>query len=230
MLAVLAGIVDQLAPWFHEWGLLIVFLATFLESSILIASVVPGESTLLLAGFFASNNSLLSEGPVLDLEWVITVAFLGALLGDIAGFYIGKRFGPQIVARWGKYVFLSPDRMPVLEAYFREYGRRAVLFGRFAPFLRSVRTLIAGTAGMEFRVFFAPAFVGAAAWATLVAVTGFILSESYRVADLYLGTGGFVVLGLLIVGFFFTWRGVRRKVQQEIASPMAPDGDIETEA
>lgn len=227
MVAVLAGAVDSLAPWFQDWGLLIVFIATFLESSVLIASVVPGESTLLLAGFFASRNSLVSDGPVLPLEWVITVAFLGALLGDLTGFAVGRRFGPQIVRRWGRFVFLSEDRLPVLEAYFREYGARAVLFGRFAPFLRSVRTLIAGTAGMGLRRFFWPAFVGAAAWATLVASTGFVLGESYRVADRYLGAGGFVVLGLLVVGFAFTWRSVRRRVQLEIAAPMAPEGELE---
>lgn len=222
MLPVLTGAVDQLAPWFHDWGLLIVFLATFLESSILIASVVPGESTLLLAGFFSSPNSLGSTGPILQLEWVITVAFLGALFGDLAGFAIGRRYGVQIVRRFGRFVFLSEERLPVLEEYFRVYGGRAVLLGRFAPFLRSIRTLVAGTAGMEFKRFFWPAFVGAAAWACLVAVTGFLLGESYRVADRVFGTGGFVVFFLLIIGFAFTWRGVRRRVQHEIGTALGP--------
>jgi undecaprenyl-diphosphatase len=219
---VLESAVDQLTPWFRDWGLLLILVATFLESSILIASFVPGESVLLLGGFFSASNAVV-EAPVLQLEAVITVAFLGAFLGDLAGFAIGRRYGDAIVRRFGRFVFLSPDRMPVLEAYFRAYGKRAVLFGRFAPFLRSVRTLVAGTAGMPFRAFVLPAFVGAGAWAALVAVTGFLLSESYRVAENAFGTGGLILFLLLIVAFVFTWRNVRLRVQRELAT--ARDGE-----
>ena len=214
----LEGAVDQLSPWFAEWGLWLILVATFLESSILVASFVPGESVLLLGGFFSSSNSVVGLEPVMQLEAVITVAFLGAFLGDLVGFAIGRRYGQTIVRRFGRFVFLSADRMPVLEAYFRSYGKRAVLFGRFAPFLRSIRTLIAGTAGMPFRSFVVPAFVGAGAWAALVAVTGFLLSESYRVAENAFGRIGLVVFLLLIVAFVLTWRSVRLRVQRELAS------------
>lgn len=218
----LEGAVEQLTPWFRDWGLWIVFFATFLESSIIIASIVPGESALLLAGFFSSPSPLIDGTPVLEVEAVIAVAFLGAFLGDVVGFWIGRRYGHAIVDRFGKYVFLSPARVPTLEAYFKVYGGRAVLFGRFAPFLRSIRTLIAGIAGMPFPAFALPAFVGAGAWATLITLTGFALGESYAVAERAFGTGGLIVFALLIIAFAFTWRGVRRRVQAEISSPPPP--------
>lgn len=215
----LEGAVEQLSPWFRDWGLLVIFAATFLESSILVASFVPGESVLLLGGFFSASNPVVGVTPIMQLEEVVAVAFLGAFLGDLVGFAIGRRYGTVIVEKLGRFVFLSPQRMPVLEAYFRAYGKRAVLFGRFAPFLRSVRTLIAGTAGMPFRSFVVPAFIGAAAWSALVAITGFLLSESYRVAESAFGTGGLIVFAILIVAFVLTWRNVRRRVQRELAGP-----------
>lgn len=218
MRVVLEGAVEQLSPWFRDWGLWLILVATFLESSILIASFVPGESVLLLGGFFSAGNSVVGLEPVMELEAVITVAFLGAFLGDLVGFAIGRRYGATIVRRFGRFVFLSPQRMPILEAYFRSYGKRAVLFGRFAPFLRSVRTLVAGTAGMPFRSFVLPAFIGAGAWAALVSLTGFLLSESYRVAENAFGKAGLVIFALLIVAFVFTWRNVRIRVQRELAS------------
>jgi membrane protein DedA with SNARE-associated domain len=222
---VLEGAVEQLTPWFRDWGIWLILVATFLESSIIVASFVPGESVLLLGGFFSASNPVVGGEPVMQLEAVVTVAFLGAFLGDMFGFAIGRRYGDVIVRKFGRFVFLSPDRMPVLEAYFRDYGKRAVLFGRFAPFLRSVRTLVAGTAGMPFRAFVLPAFVGAAAWSALVAVTGFLLSESYRVAENAFGTGGLIILVLLIGAFALTWRNVRRRVQRELAA--ATDGPSE---
>lgn len=217
------SVVESITPWFSDWGLLIVFVATFVESSVVVASVLPGESFLLLGGFFASPNALLNRPePPLHLSAVIAVAFAGALLGDIVGYVIGRIAGRAIVRRFGRYFFLPERRLPVLEGYFRRYGRRAVLFGRFAPFLRSVRTLVAGIARMPFPRFLIPDAIGAAAWATTIATIGFVLGESWRVANRYLGAGGFVVLLLLMVLFYLTWRGVRARVERELAeqSPM----------
>lgn len=219
--------VEQLTPWFRDWGLLLVLLATFLESSVVIASFVPGESVLLLAGFLSAESSIIGGEPILQLEYVITVAFIGAFLGDVIGFAIGRRYGEVIIRKFGKYVFLTEDRVPVLEAYFRSYGKRAIMLGRFAPFLRSVRTLVAGTAGMKFSAFAVPAFIAAGAWAALVGVTGFLLGESYRVADKAFGRVGLVIFLLLIVLFVWTWRRVRVRVQQELSG--TPYGVVMTE-
>ena len=213
----LEGAVDQLTPWFRDWGLLLILLATFLESSVIVASFFPGESILLLGGFLAAPNDLVGGNPVLRLEFVVSVAFLGAFAGDVVGYAIGRRFGRTIIARFGRYVFLSPERMSVLEEYFRSYGRRAVMLGRFAPFLRSVRTLVAGSAGMPFVAFVLPAFISAGAWAALVAGTGFFLAESYRFADEAFGRVGLVLFVLLIALFVWTWRRVRRRVQEELS-------------
>ena len=68
----LESLVDKITPWFLNWGLLIVLVATFLESSILIASVLPGESVLLLAGFFSSpGRPIGTAGASLSLPAVI---------------------------------------------------------------------------------------------------------------------------------------------------------------
>lgn len=224
----LEAVIDAITPWFEEWGLLIIFTATFLESSLVVASVLPGESVLLLGGFFASPHApfLETPDPVLDLPVVVAVAFLGAFFGDLVGYSIGRIGGRALVRRWGRYMFLPERRLPVLERYFERYGMRAILLGRFAPFLRSVRTLIAGIAKMPFWQFVFPDILGAAAWAAGIAVIGFLLGESWEVANRYLGAFGAVVFLLLVVGFFFTWRRVRARVERELAEAgegLAPD-------
>lgn len=214
----LETVIDAITPWFEEWGLAIIFLATFLESSLVIASVLPGESVLLLGGFFASPHAPFIEGsdPVVELGAVIVVAFAGAFLGDLFGYAIGRMGGRAIVRRFGRFFFLPERRLPVLEGYFRRYGMRAVLLGRFAPFLRSIRTLVAGIARMPVWRFALPDVVGAALWATAIPVMGFLLGESWEVANRYLGAFGAVFFVLLVILFFFTWRRVRARVEREL--------------
>ncbi len=214
----LEGLIDAVIPWFRDWGILIIFVATLAESSILVASVLPGETVLLLGGLFASDSAPFLDGnePPLELSAVIAIAFVGALLGDIIGYWLGRVGGRWIVHKIGRFFFLPESRLPILEGYFRRYGMRAVLFGRFAPFLRSVRTLVAGIARMPFPRFVLPDVIGAAVWAAIIPAIGFLLGESWEVANRYLGASGIVVFLLLAVLFLMTWRRVRTLVEREL--------------
>lgn len=217
--------IDLLTPLFREWGLVIIFTAVFLESSILVASVLPGETVLLLGGVFSSPHAPFLDGapPALDLAAVCAVAFAGAVLGDIVGYVIGRRYGRGIVRSVGRFFFLPESRLPVLQSYFQHYGTRAVLLGRFAPFLRSARTLVAGIARMDFVRFMIPDVVGAGAWVVTVALAGFVLTESWRVANRMLGAFGAVAFVLLAIVFVMTWRRVRARVERELARPTTED-------
>lgn len=220
----LDGLVEALTPWFSEWGLVIVFAATFIESSVVVASVFPGESVLLLGGFFASPAALGGASPPHALGEVIVIGFVGAVLGDIVGYWIGRAGGRWIVDRLGRFFFLPPRRLPMMERYFRSYGMRAILVGRFAPFLRSVRTLVAGTVRMPFTKFVLPDVLGAAVWVAAIATTGYVLGESWRVARRYMGAGGIVVLVLLLLAFALTWRRVGVRVERELDAQGAAAG------
>lgn len=208
---------DWVIPFFEDYGLWIVFAATFIESGLVVASVVPGETVLIFAGFLSAPSDVTGPIPILDLPDVMIVAFAGAILGDILGYMIGRLGGRSLVRRFGKFFFLPEKRLPVLERYFSVYGGRAILFGRFAPFLRSIRTLVAGIARMPFGRFLVPDVIGAAVWSAGVAALGFGLGESWRAADKYLGVGGLGILVLLMLGFVLSWRGVKRRVERELA-------------
>lgn len=215
---------DWVIPLFEQHGLWIVFAATLIESGLVFASVIPGESVLVFAGFLCAPSEIVGNTPTLDLRAVIVVAFAGAVLGDLIGYMIGRAWGRPMVSRFGRFFLLPPKRLPVLEVYFARYGGRAILFGRFAPFLRSIRTLVAGIARMPLERFIIPDVIGAAAWASGVAVLGFALGESWRAADRYLGVGGLGVFALLLLGFLLTWRGVKRRVERELEEAGADAG------
>lgn len=213
--------IDFIEPAFLDWGLLIVFVATFLESSLFVASIVPGEATLMLGGFFSSPRARPGGAPPLALPEVVAVAFAGALAGGVAGYLIGRAVGRPLVRRYGRWFFLPERRLPVLERYIHHYGARAVVLGRFAPFLRSIRSMVAGIARMPFPRFLAAEALGAALWAAGIVAVGFAAGESWRVTNRYLGAGGAVVFVILAVAWWLTWRSVRGRFERELAEAPA---------
>ena len=69
-----------------NWGYLIVFLMPFLESAAFTGLLVPGETVVVLAGFLSSQGYL-------DLGNCLAVISLAVILGDTAGYALGKTIG-----------------------------------------------------------------------------------------------------------------------------------------
>ena len=93
-------IIESLLPHLNHWGYYVLFLMTFLETSAFLGFLVPGESMVVIAGLLASRG-------VLELGDVIWVASLGAIMGDTAGYFIGRRFGEGFFLKYGKYFFFK---------------------------------------------------------------------------------------------------------------------------
>src|SRR5947199_7203215 len=78
-----------LANLLARYGYAIVFLGVFLESA---GVPVPGETVLLAAGFFASQGTF-------ALPWVIGLGIGAAILGDNAGYWLGRRAARPLAPR-----------------------------------------------------------------------------------------------------------------------------------
>jgi membrane-associated protein len=119
---------------------LTLFLAALLEAVPVVGSVIPG-STIILA------LSALIPGGELKLEWVLTAAVAGALLGDGSAFWIGHKAQREILNSWplNKYPRLTARS----EAFFRRWGALAVFFARFVPPIRAFVPITAGALGMS---------------------------------------------------------------------------------
>ncbi|MCX5908799.1 MAG: VTT domain-containing protein, partial [Deltaproteobacteria bacterium] len=60
--------------------------------AILAGTFLEGETILILGGFAAHRGYL-------ELPWVILCAFIGTLGGDQLFFFLGRKYGPKILAR-----------------------------------------------------------------------------------------------------------------------------------
>ena len=75
------------------------------------------------------------------------------MVGDNIGYCIGLRGGRKVALRYGKYVFLTPERLDHAEDYFNRRGGKIVVIARFVEGLRQVNGILAGTVGMHWLSF-----------------------------------------------------------------------------
>lgn len=127
---------------------------------------VPGETVLIAAAFYAGLGQL-------NIFLVVIIAFLGAVVGDNIGFGIGQYGGHPLIERYGKYVFITHERLHRLEEFFNRNGGKVVVVARFIEGLRQLNGIIAGLSEMRWPRFIVFNMIGAALWVSVWSVAGY---------------------------------------------------------
>ena len=157
------AIIQSLAPIIKHYGYLAVGGLLFLED---FGIPVPGETVLIAAAFYAGLGDL-------NLFVVAVTGFIGAVVGDNVGFAIGQYGGHPLVERYGKYVFLTPERLKKAEQFFNRHGGKVVTIARFVEGLRQLNGIIAGLSEMRWRKFITFNVLGAILWVGFWASVGY---------------------------------------------------------
>lgn len=150
----LPGFLDGVAPLLDRWGYLAVAGSIGVES---FGVPAPGQTIMVAASIYAGAGRL-------NIFAVAAIAFVAAVLGDNVGYWIGLRGGRKAVDRWGRYVFLTPERLARAEAFFARRGNRIVVVARFIDGLRQFNGVIAGITRMPWQTFLLYNAIGAALW------------------------------------------------------------------
>ena len=159
---------------------------------------VPGETVLIAAAVYAGAGRL-------NVFAVALIAVVAAVLGDNVGFVIGHFAGREAVARWGRYVLLTEERLAKAEAFFARHGGKIVTVARFIDGLRQANGIVAGLTEMPWRSFLLFNAVVAAAWVGCWVSVGYAAGTDItpiyhwfsRVAVYALVVAGVVVVGLI---------------------------------
>lgn len=175
-----------LVDLFGRYGYITVFAGVMLENA---GVPVPGETVLLAGGALAHFGRL-------SLLSVVAVAIAGATLGDNLGFLIGRHGGRRLIERHGSLVGLTPRRLEEFDLFFRRHGAKTVFIARFVTGLRVFGALLAGGSGLAWRTFLVWNAIGAAVWATLVGLAGYLLGHSWELLERWIGRAG--LLGLVV--------------------------------
>ena len=179
----------EITQLIHEFGLVAVFLAAGLQA---MGFPVPGGTALVIAGIDASTKN------GLPLPGVIAAGALGALLGGIAGFAIGRWQGESVLLRVGRVFRQQPERVQELRGQFERNAITPLFIARFVTGLRNVAGLLAGASGVGVGRFLAVSAVAASAWSALITL------EYYFAGHAILAAPTWLQIAVIIVGVFAT--------------------------
>src|SRR5919202_6169898 len=168
---------DNILHLISQYGYLIVFFGVMAEST---GVPLPGETILIAAGIMVQRGGL-------DLGDAIFFGTLGAVVGDQAGYWIGREGGRPFILRYGRYVFITPERLGRAEAFFARHGGKAVFLARFFSGLRVFGALVAGMSRMHWRTFIFYNALGGAVWATAAVSVGYLLGRSLGLVERWTG-------------------------------------------
>ncbi len=195
-------LIEQYMLAYGYWA---VFFGVMLENA---GVPVPGETILLIAGYFAASRS-----DQFNIIRVMLTAATGAVVGDNIGFAIGHHYGRGFLLRVGRFFFLTPKRLAHMENYFESHGNKTILVARFITGLRVFAGPLAGASKMPWRVFFAYNIAGAILWSIVITLLGYFFGQSLPLLIKWLRLSGTILLIVAIVIAVVAWRISRHRIK-----------------
>jgi len=159
-------------------GLIGVLGIIFMETGLLIGLVFPGGEVVFLAGIAASGSGAAALGDAkLSTPLLFTLAPIAAIVGGEVGYWFGKKYGRAFFDRPDSR-FFNQKMVAKIEKWLGKYGpRKALVFGRFIPFARTLINPICGVANLDRRTFSTWNAIGAIIWTQVAIGIGYLLGD-----------------------------------------------------
>ena len=181
-------------------AILVVFLLTAGETAFLVGLILPGELAAIVGGAIASGSRV-------PLAGILAAGILGPATGDSIGYLLGRKYGRRY--------FTGKRRKNWARArnWLRQRGARAVFFGRFTPFLRSIVPPAAGVSRMEYRRFLPWSVAAAILWGSGSALAGYAIGRNSERLSRFGERFSLRILVLVVVfaGLYFLRRRLGKK-------------------
>jgi len=140
-----------------QYGYPILFVGTFLE----------GETVMVLGGLAAHLDYL-------SLDRVIACGFCGTLAGDQLSFFLGRRHGKSLLARYPSW----QARTAIVFDKLQQHQNLLILGFRFLYGLRVVTPFAIGMSDITYLRFITLNLIGAAVWAVSIGLAGYYFGQA----------------------------------------------------
>lgn len=182
----LENIVSYLVELVANWGYLGIFLLMALESSFF---PFPSEVVMIPAGYLVYTGQM-------NLYMAFAAGAFGSLAGALFNYYLCYFLGRPFVAKYGKYVGITDEKMAKFESFFNRYGEISTFNCRLIPGIRQYISLPAGLAKMNIFTFSLYTTLGAGIWVAILLAIGYYIGDQKELIKEYLGQ---ITIYLLIV-------------------------------
>lgn len=182
---------DWITGFLEESGYFGIFLLMALEN---IFPPIPSELIMPLAGYNAARGQINPVGAV-------AAGTIGSIVGALPWYILGRVFGyrrlRQLAEKHGRWVTVSPDDLDKARKWFERHCGKMVLLGRLVPTIRTLISIPAGVAEMNFGRFILLTAIGTVIWTGALTALGYVLEDHYDLVGEYLdpvSTGIVVIL------------------------------------
>jgi undecaprenyl-diphosphatase len=180
------------------WGYLVIFVIVALECQALFGLFMPGESLVVLGGFFA-------EQGIFDLGVLIPVIAAAAVLGDSIGYQLGRYLGSGWLIQQGRRFRLRQEYLDRMDGFFARHGGKAVFASHFMRLMRALMPFVAGASRMRYRQFLIFNAMGCILWATTFVTLGYFAGASWHVAAKWIGRASEIIGGAILLAIAVGW-------------------------
>ncbi len=182
-------VLHSLPAFIASGGYSILGVIVFLEGLPVVGTLLPGHVAIISAGFLAKLG-------VFNLFWVIIITIISAALGDIVGFFLGKKYGDSFLRSFFKKMSLKEEHIEKAKAMIDKHTGKAIILGKFTPVTRSLIPFLVGANGLQTGTFWFYNIIGGISWAVSSVLIGYIFGAGYPLVAHFLGK--FIVIAIII--------------------------------
>lgn len=138
---------------------------------------IPSEVILTFGGFMTTTTEL-------NIPWMIVAATIGAVGGAAILYGVGTLLDVErldkIIDKYGNILRITHADIHKADSWFDRYGFWTVFFCRFVPLIRSLISLPAGMANMNFGLFLLFTTIGTLIWNTVLIYLGAAVGSQWE--------------------------------------------------
>jgi len=192
----------NLAVVIAQYGALtygILFLVIFMETGLVVAPFLPGDSLLFASGALAALGSF-------QIWLLYPLLLVAAVVGDTVNYWIGDFLGKEVFEKNSR--FFKKEYLEEAEEFYRKHGGKAIVFARFVPIVRTFAPFVAGVSKMSYKHFITYNIVGGFAWVSLFLIGGFLFGNIPFVKENF----HYVVILIILISVVpIFWEGAKRR-------------------
>jgi membrane-associated protein len=167
------GFIQQFIEWIiTNGGLYFLLFVIFAETGLLIGFFLPGDSLLFAAGIYISD--LAKEFFDLHFSVIIVLVIIASILGNIVGYWFGRKAGPLLYERKETWLFRKKHLVRATE-FYHQYGKATIFLAKFLPIIRTFAPIVAGIVKMDRPTFIFYNIIGSIAWVSSMMLGGHFL-------------------------------------------------------
>lgn len=178
---------DLLVSNYGKWTYLVLFLIVFCETGLVVTPFLPGDSLLFAAGAIAGLGSL-------QVENLIPLLIIAAILGDTLNYHIGAYIGPKVFSIKSSRL-IKVEHLHRTQKFYEKHGGKTIIIARFIPIVRTFAPFVAGVGTMSYGQFLKYNVIGAIAWVASFVSMGYWFGQREIVKQNF----SLVILAIIIL-------------------------------